>query len=60
MRLSGRCGAGRAMTPEGGRNIMEEYLQEPPKGPASRDGIAAVAVTALTIALIVFLVTRIV
>lgn len=39
---------------------MEEHLQEPPKGSASRDGLAAVAVTLLTIALIVFLVSRIV
>ena len=38
---------------------MEEYLKEPPKG-AARDGIAAVAMMLLTIALIVFLVSRIV
>lgn len=39
---------------------MEEYLQEPPRGSAARDGIAAVAIGLITVALIVFLVSRIV
>ena len=52
-----RRGAGHGMSHQG--DVMEEYLQEP-KGSALRDGAAATAVTLLTIALIIFLGSRII